>query len=534
MTSLKPYLVIVLLFCHYEITAQDFLLLNNQSTQSFEKAINSPQANFHPSIKPYFKEDINALINVDSVYNSQNIFKGILKKDSNNSDGKITISPLLTGFGGIGKETNNLSFAEGAIGANILGTYKDKVAFNTWYLSGLARYPEYVNQQINATQIIPGNGHGHLNSDNDYNYRNWGGYLSYSPSKLFNFTLGHGRNFFGNGYRSLLLSDAANNYSYFKITTSVGKFKYVQMYANFKDISTNSYSDYYSMPNKWGAFHYLSWNIAPWLNAGFFETVIWPGKDENMQRGFDITYLNPVSFYRPAEYSIGSSDNSLMGLNLLARISPKHQLYFQLMLDEFLLSKVRTNFMYHWLGVESTEWGWWANKQALQLGYKWFDAFFIKNLNWRLEYNFVPPYTYSHTGGLLNYGHENQSLAHSSSANFHEFISIINYQKKNWYVELQNMFQIIGKDTGGVNYGSNIYNDYLKHPNEHGNYTGQGLTSKILFNQVKVGFILIPQTNLSVEIGIINRTESNAINSYSTNYIFGGIKTSLFNVYRDF
>ena len=96
------------------------------------------------------------------------------------------------------------------------------------------------------------------------------------------------------------------------------------------------------------------------------------------------------------------------------------------------------------------------------------------------------------------------------------------------------MYQVIGKDTGNTNYGSNIYHDYLDHPMEHGNYTGQGITSKIIYNQLKVGYVLLPRTNLCVELGVLNRTESNVFGSSSTNYIYGGIKSSLTNVYRDF
>ncbi len=205
------------------------------------------------------------------------------------------------------------------------------------------------------------------------------------------------------------------------------------------------------------------------------------------------------------------------------------------MLDEFLLSQVRSTVVHHWLGRDEIEtWGWWANKQAIQAGYRWFDAFFIPKLDWRVEYNFVPPYTYSHTGGLLNYGHENQPLAHSSGANLHELINIFAYQSNSWYGELKTMYQVIGKDTGSVNYGSNIFLDYGTHFQTYNNFTGQGVTSKILFNQLKIGYILLPQTNLSVEIGFLNRQERNADNSYSANYFFGGIKTSIGNRYRDF
>ena len=532
--SVRPYywlLGLSMMFTH-SILGQTYVLLNNETLLPFEKSLNKPGLNFHPGIKPYDNNEISQLIDIDSVFSSKNHFPNLFRVNKEKRS-SIEILPLITGTFAYGKDTSTLALGNGSCGA-LLNANFDRLGISAYYQSGVSKFPRYINDQLRVTNIAPGNGYAHQTNYNTINYRNFGGYISYSPAKLFNFTLGHGKNFFGNGYRSMLLSDVANNYTYFRINTTIGKFKYVQLYSNFKDISSSTYSDYFSMPNKFGAFHYLSWNIAPWLNASFFETVIWPGKDDNLQRGFDISYLNPVSFYRPIEYSIGSSDNSLMGLNLSVNAGFNHMLYGQIMLDEFLLSQVRTTITHHWLRRQTTEWGWWANKQAIQIGYRWFDAFFAKNLNWRIEYNYVPPYTYSHTGGLLNYGHENQPLAHVLGANFHEIISILNFQRGHWYVELKNMYQVVGKDTGSSNYGSNIYLDYQTYENLYQNYAGQGITSEIFFNQLKVSYIILPASNLSIQFGVLNRVESNANFSYSTNYIFGGLSTSLSNLYRDF
>ena len=96
------------------------------------------------------------------------------------------------------------------------------------------------------------------------------------------------------------------------------------------------------------------------------------------------------------------------------------------------------------------------------------------------------------------------------------------------------MYQVVGKDTGSSNYGANIYLDYQTYENLYQNYAGQGITSKIFFNQLKVAYVILPASNLSIQFGILNRVESNANFSYSTNYIFGGLSTSLSNLYRDF
>ena len=66
---------------------------------------------------------------------------------------------------------------------------------------------------------------------------------------------------------------------------------------------------------KWNVMHYLDWSVTDWLNIGFFETIIWQDEDSLGHRGLEFNYLNPVIFLRPVEYTVGSPDNVLMGLN---------------------------------------------------------------------------------------------------------------------------------------------------------------------------------------------------------------------------
>ena len=129
------------------------------------------------------------------------------------------------------------------------------------------------------------------------------------------------------------------------------------------------------------------------------------------RRNFDVNYLNPIIFFRPIEYNIGSSDNSFFGVNLKATIFKRHILYSQLILDEFLLEEIRNNN------------GWWANKYGFQFGYKSFDLFELNGLGFQLEFNSVRPFTYSHLSSLQNYGNANHSLAHPLESNFRELLT---------------------------------------------------------------------------------------------------------------
>src|SRR5690606_23707573 len=128
----------------------------------------------------------------------------------------------------------------------------------------------------------------------------------------------------------------------------------------------------------------------------------------------DVNYLNPVIFFRPVEYNhAGSSDRMLVGLNISYKFNARHQLYGQLILDEFLLSKL--------FGGEK----WWANKYGIQLGYKSYSPFGLKGLYYQGEFNFVRPFTYTHATSVQSYSHMNMSLAHPFGANFMEALALV-------------------------------------------------------------------------------------------------------------
>jgi len=72
--------------------------------------------------------------------------------------------------------------------------------------------------------------------------------------------------------------------------------------------------------------------------------------------------------------------------------------------------------------------GYWANKQALQLGLKSIDVLGVPNLDIQGEVNLVRPFVYTSKDNYSSYTHYNQALAHPLGANFKEIIGIVKYQ----------------------------------------------------------------------------------------------------------
>jgi len=277
--------------------------------------------------------------------------------------------------------------------------------------------------------------------------------------------------------------------------------------------------------SKYMATHFLSWNVSKKLNVGFFESVLWAN---NNNRGFDVNYLNPIIFYRAIEFSSGSrAGNALIGISGKYKLSRKANIYGQLIIDEF-----STKDMF---GSEQS----WKNKLGFQLGAKYYNAFKVKNLLLQAEYNQVRPYTYSHDELLLNYGHNNQSMAHLWGANFREFIGIAHYNYKRWYGMAKLIYGQRGLDKGdGVSYGGDIFVSYDLRPSDNGISLLQGNKANVFIADVQAGYLVNPSTSLKAFVNITQRSFSQEISTTpyekNTTWFNVGLRTDLFNNYSDY
>ncbi len=431
----------------------------------------------------------------------------------------LPVSDLQTGYDVL--QSKNVNELAGGLFAK-LNINNDFTIAGT-ILGGNVTYPYFTNELVKNNMLIPGLGMAYMSSDsNSYNYSNFSGYASYSPNKVFNLQLGNGKHFIGDGYRSLLLSDVANNYPYFRINANIWHIQYSVWYTWMKDLS-NSGGIKSKFQDKYATMHYLSWNATKEINFSIYENVIWQGTDTSRARGFDPNYLSPVVFYRPQEYSVGSPDNAFIGLNLSVKLFSCVKLYGQLALDEFFFKEIRARN------------GWWANKQGAQAGLKYINAFKIKGLTLQAEYNVVRPYTYSHGSVPQNYAHYGQPLAHPFGANFKEYMGFISYRKGRFMISAQGLSAKIGVDSTGSNVGQNIFLSYTTRPFEYGHKTGQGVKTTFMQSDLRLTYFLIPQMNLRLELGYIQRSFTDARGYELQNpYIYFGLKTSFWNFYRDY
>jgi hypothetical protein len=537
----KLLLLLLAFYISLPVHAQHFFLpLSNEAMQKFDPWLNRVDATTHTSVKPYLSKDLyrdtpyDSLTNVtlkDKPFNHTWLGRKLFSEhllQVKDDDVVIHLDPAFELSGGrdLAADSNG-NFTMNQRGVYLEGTIGAGFSFNASFYENLGHFAGYLDSVVKDKKIVPGQGRIKTKlSHSNFDYAVATGTISYQLKKHFTFQFGHDRNFIGDGYRSLLLSDNTYPYPFLKIITDFWKIRYVNIFAVMQDLEImddNKWNDQKAFDRKYGSFHYLDINIGRHATVGLFEAVIWKSDSVTGRRGFDINYLNPFVFLRPIEYGIGSPDNVLVGLNAKIKLNSSNQLYGQIMLDEFLLNNVKSGT------------GWWGNKQGLLGGFKSFNVFGVSNLHVQSEISYVRPYTYEHREPLGNYGHYRQPLAHPLGANFIESVNFIYYTWRRFDAKARFSYVLTGFDTDSVNYGQNIFLSYENNrPRDFNNRVGQGLRTTITISQLTLAYVINPSYNMRFFIDVMARRSENKNQTLNTLAVQAGIKTYLFNRYYDF
>lgn len=434
----------------------------------------------------------------------------------------FAVDPYVQLGGGYAND-NTGGLIEALGGLQFQGVCNNKFSYSFGFAAGISQFVKYVNEFIDSSQnYVPGIGHGNLQSKNSYSLSQFNANITYLPSKHFLIGAGYGKNFIGDGYRSLILSDNASSYPYLRVQARFWKITYNVLYNKY---TNPRFQVDGADQRKYSVLHYLGINFSKRFQLGLYDNILWLARDTNIQRGIDVQYLSPIIFLRPVEYSIGSPDNALLGLTYKYQFYKHGFLYGQIVLDDMHIKDSRANHS------QSS-----GNKYALQVGIWNQDFLGAKNLSWRFEWNGVRPYTYDHDLGKigLNYTHNNQALADPFNANFHEFISIFNYHNKRWYGMLQDLFTIRGENPGlPYNNGENLWGGEAGIPS-NGVKTLTGNKNKYFFNQLTAGYLINPRNRLALQADVIYRKHTSPVANESVFYFSFGIRTNIFNYYHDF
>ncbi len=562
----KCLLIVSLLTASLFVKAQELQVpLNDDYEMEMQTAAYSSDYLFHTALRAWTESQFNGVLNLDSINESYRIkinkkgkfadyiLNSILNDDFirlRYNDCYVAINPYIDFQ--VGKAGDRTTWVN-TRGAEIKGTIGDNFAFYTNIKENQAVFPEYIDQYCSTVKVVPGQGFANRFKEKGRDFTNAAAYLSYRPAKWLDATLGYGKNFIGDGYRSLMLSDNASNYPYLKVTADLWRIQYTCLYAQMTDRHTVLADKTYA--RKWAVIHYLDFAVTKRLNVGFFDAVMAKAQTHqqvmvndstyttiDMKRGFDFQYINPIIFLRSAEYYAGSSpDNALLGVNMSYIVGKHTTIYGQFVLDEMTVRK--------FIAFK----GYYGNKQSYQLGVKSYDCFGVKNLFMQLEGNIVRPYTYSHTPqgtgssvGEDNYAHYNEPLAHPWGANLWEMVARAQYNWKRLYFQYKLNYGQYGDDWDvennvWANYGHNVYNDYHDaiqiegYDTNDGHFLLTGRKTTVMINDVIVSYLVNPSYNMNVFAEVTHRSfKAEGLDNQSDFIVSFGIRTSLDRKYYDF
>lgn len=527
--------VAVLLFPFWLHAQHQLLQLTPQEQQWHENELLRSQHNLHPAIRPWRQSEMQPYsrrgeLLPDSIAAQQRFWNWVGRKlwqedflSAKGEDYHFTLNPVVGFSYGQDAQADYDFTYQNSRGARIELALGDKVTAYSTLVETQARLPWHVTDFVRRNRaVVPGYwlSKGFREGARDYAYV--AGEVAYTPNEQFHFRLGHGKQFLGEGYRSMLISDNSVNYPFFRIETTFWKIKYVNTWAVLNDLR-DSLQIGSVFAKKYLSMHYLSMNIGKRLNIGLFEGMMWG--DELNRYGFDINFLNPVIFYRPVEFLQGfDGGNILIGANASYSFPNGIMTYGQMAIDEFTFSAIR-----NW------EEGDWRNMMSWQIGAKWGDALGIRNLFLRAEYNIARPYIYSHREILTNWGHYNQPLAHPWGANFEELLFKAHYRYGRWSFDGAFHYGQLGRDSKDSNWGGNIFKSFDSRSAETGVFVGQGVKGQLTYWSAELSYLFNPIYNLRLQCGIRSRRETSAEGGFpDSKHVFFGLRTNMYTSYQDF
>lgn len=525
----------LLLFALLPSQAQYQLLqLNPAETQWYQNGLLRDTHRVHTAIRPWRREDVSAYsrrgeLLPDSLEKRKGIWPWVGRKlwhedflRFSGENYELTLNPVVDFRVGQDTEADFDYTYRNSRGARIELALGDKVSAYSTLVETQARLPLHVTEKSRELRIVPGYWLRKSFRANAFDFAYAAGEVAFTPNETFHFRLGHGKQFIGEGYRSMLISDNSINYPFFRIETQFGRLKYINTWAIMTDIRPSvTVGNVYG--KKYLSMHYLSLNIGRRWNLALFEGLMWG--DELNRYGFDPAFLNPVILYRPVEFAQGfAGGNVMMGLNSSYRLADGLMLYGQVAMDEFTLSAVR-----NWSE------GSWLNMFGGQIGAKYGDAFGFRNLFLQAEYNVARPHLYSHREAITNWGHYNQPLAHPWGANFNEFLVRAEYRVGRWMFTGAAHLGSVGRDGPEENWGGDIYKVHDTRSASTGVSVAQGVTGDIRYVRAELSYLFNPVYNLRLQAGYRSRRETSKTGGFpDSQYFYFGLRTNAYQMYQDF
>jgi hypothetical protein len=366
-------------------------------------------------------------------------------------------------------------------------------------------YPDWLFEKVDSLGVIPGQGRYKVVENQQLDYNQSYGWLSWKATPWLQLQAGHGKHFIGHGYRSMLLSDAAFNYPFIRGTAYAldDRLQYTWMYAGLQTLQRLPLGDVpESLFRRKGlSMAYLSYVPIPQVEIGWMESVVWPRWD-SIQGTLPIApeSLLPVIGTGLVGKGFKNQAHVVTGLNLRVTLPISGWVYGQVVTD----------------GIADKRFGY-------QAGVKLFDLF-LPRLHLQAEYNYASEDLYSHTQRHQEYSHFNQPLAHPTGTHFDETILSLYYQRKRYFISARQHWRDHDLTSSG-----NIFWD----ASDQG-FDTSPFIARTTITALELGVLLNPVTQMKISAGYQYQDQTIGPQVEVIHWTWIRWRTSLWNQYTDF
>ncbi len=387
-------------------------------------------------------------------------------------------------------------------GFHVQGRIGERISFSSRFRESQVFLPRYLRDYTQERGVVPGQGRYKPFEGNGFDHSIASGKIGFEAADWLAISLGHGKQFIGEGYRSLFLSDNAFNHPFLELKHRWwnGKIAYRNLYTGFMSLERMPKGDAPEalFKPKAGTFHYLDIRLLPWIRLGLFEGIIRKRWDSTGRRPIEPRTLSPVIFTNTLLEGFDAEHNVLTGADLRARVNEHLLLYGQFILDD----------------PKAKEYGHQVGVRGFDLGMEGFDVL--------MEFNHLMPGTFTHRDRLQHYGHYGQPLAHPLGMDLEELVARADLDHKRFFLRLAYSYaRIRGSGNSNILPGRSL---------------AQSPRDRLQHQRVSLGYLVNPKNRSEFSVSLrrrILRTGSEMQDDHETLYFSFSFKTSLSNSYWD-
>ena len=465
---------------------------------------------YHSMSKSFISSQFDSL-SLDSNRWERRKHKGLVMRKVRNEnlivvdthDFYLTIDPIFNfQFGRDLDDSTNRNLSNNTRGILVQGAVGQKLAFYASFYENQAFYPTYLSDNIIESGVVPGQGRYKGFKVRGFDYAMASGAVSYTPMKNANIQFGHGKNFIGDGYRSLLLSDNTFNYPYLKGTFGFfkNKLQYQVLYTSLTNLNrlpatTSSEAQFVRQA---GTFHNLSFSPNNKFEISLFEGVVCQNWDSTGTQSLPWNFYVPIIYINTGIEGMSNVNSKpVLGLNLRVNPFNGYMIYGQMAIDNYKVSNT-----------------------GFQLGVAAYDAISLKDLILQVEWNNISKGMYQHNNPQNEYKHYGGYLAHPSGNDLNELIGIVNYSFHDFFISAKCVYsdrttQVV------VDLGNGSVLTYREN-------------QKVTYQDYSIGYLLNHKTNMKIKFGYSGRKLDRLGAAENTTWYYFSFITDLQNVYYDF